>query len=160
MIRTDDCGSVLDDCGDNCVLVSWQDTGIQEFLTQKEIDDGLLVNYKSNWTTYLETIWEAKIKIEGYYYPWTLIDFLLAKSSINDKNKQIVLKYGVRTLGPGEIKDFQDPVVDTDVGIPVLCNVIYPREEGQSTDEAFHDHAELVGDNGFDFAKPCPTYCN
>lgn len=160
MIRTQDCTPVIDGCGDHCVLVSWQDTGEQEFLTQKEVDDGLLINYRSNWTTYLQTIGEAHIKIEGYFYPWTLIDYLLDKSSLNDKQKAFVIKYGVRTLGPGEINEFEKDPGSEPFIIPVLCNVIFPKEEGQSTEDAFNAHAEAIGDNGFDFAKPCPAYCN
>jgi len=160
MIRTKDCDPFYGDCGDYCVLVSWRDTGKQEFLTQKELDDGILVNYITNWTTYLNSIDEAVIKVEGYYYPWTLIDFLLGKSSPIVKQQGIVIKYGVRTLGPGEIQEFEEEPYTEPYIIPVLCNVIFPLGEGQSTEEAFQVHAELVGDNGFDFAKPCPTYCD
>lgn len=145
MIQTDKCVSQLDQCEGNCVLASWYN-GEQEFIRRDSLQ-----KYKSYWKTHIEGVLpSAKLFVEGYNYSWALIDYL-------SKDKQgITVKYGVRTLGPGEILEF---VSETDslkntVGIPVICNIIIGLKEGQTFQEAAEEIEE------YDFAKPCPHYCD
>jgi hypothetical protein len=156
LIGTDKCDSTLPSCNQNCVLVSWYSSdefvGFQEF-----IDKSLLDGYRKNWTDYLDSIKEAHVKIKGYSYSWSLIYYLLNGDSAARKPKdEIVVKYGVRTLGPGEIDQFvrEGEPVDPAVGLPVLCNVILGKDFEVEMADA------LAATEEYNFAKPCPHYCD
>lgn len=156
MVLTRNCKADYEECDKKCVLFS-------SYSSEKNDIDGLqgwmdhneLKKYTKNWTKFIEGIDKFTVKVEGYNYAWTTI---FDSMEVFD---EFVVRYGVRTLGPGEIDEFKekgksDDTNDSDiiVGQPVLCNVIVARKEDQTTDEAFDETQE------FDFAKPCPHFCD
>lgn len=154
MIRTDKCKPTFNDCNDHCVLVSWYNE--EHTINEEFINIDSLKQYRKNWKDFLHETTKAHIEVEGYFYSWNLImDDILENSK-----SQLCIRYGVRTLGPDEIDQFENPETDHDptheVGIPILCNIIFGMDETlySTTEEAF------AATTDHDFAKPCPAYCN
>ncbi len=141
-----------------CVLVKWRD-GEEHFIT---IDS--LNNYKKYWKENdkkREEIMPGYLSVLGYNYSWNTIN------SISNPYGGLRIKYGVRTLGPGEILNYIPPseVIPIDkIGNAVFCNVLVGWEKTDkdiNREKSFRDAINnlVVDSEELDFAKPCPAYC-
>lgn len=149
MVFTENCAPQLEDCGEKCALVSWYSEN-KETTEQSFISNDNLQKYISNWKKYLDSVESyVRVQVDGYNYSSKLIELL------SEDKKGITVKYGVRTLGPGEICEFEavlDPF-EPDIQ-PVLCNILIGWVDGVFGIRKFDELEE------YDFARPCPTYCN
>ncbi len=151
MVTLVDCQKV--EKGD--VLVKWY-KGEEEFIPYDSLHQ-----YKTNWDNAnkkrMESI-KGYVPVKAYNYSWKTLDELY---NSNDPKSGIRVKYGVRTLGPGEIVNFtpKNKPIEMVTGNIVVCNILTSWEE--DSDIAFNEVIKNLSDTSqeLDFALPCPEFC-
>ncbi|MBL4604545.1 MAG: hypothetical protein JKY02_02440 [Flavobacteriaceae bacterium] len=135
------------DCEEEqCVLLSEIGTEIKEyFITSKKFK-----TYQQQWQDYADSREAIHTPVYAYNYEWdAILEMVNKKSSLPG----IWIKYGLRTLSPSDNYDFGKDEGEkiegySITGSIVYCNIAYGDNPDNSTKEFFN------------FAKPCPRYCN
>lgn len=114
--------------------------------SQKFISLQAFNTYKNNWS--IRGSKEANVftSVDGYNYSWNSIRSLLDSSTIHSG---VFVKYGLRTIEPGDAADYMTVPETTMTGSVVYCNMLYGANA-----------SGVEGVALYDFAKPCPIYCN
>ncbi|MEM7087197.1 MAG: hypothetical protein AAF489_13500 [Bacteroidota bacterium] len=114
------------------------------------ISDSQFQVYKNNWQndTKMDQV-HRPIDVFAYNYGW---DELLNRIDPNNgtDGSGVWVRYGFRTLGPEDVKEYLDPGSATPMitGNVVYCNIVYGQSPKRSNEAEF------------DFVKPCPRFCN
>jgi len=141
MVNINLCDDVTD-CEIPCVLISEID-GSQYFVTAQTASQ-----YTKNWRDRSIDQLEVHTPVYAYNYSQEEIANLMDANSLEKQG--IWVKYGLRTLGPGDTNlytETKEPANDTITGSIVYCNVIYGDDPGKNVRQYF------------DFALPCPRFC-
>lgn len=101
----------------------------------------------------------SHVPIKGYNYSWSRIDDIINDSS---NPQDLTVAFGIRTIGSDEVSEFYSDGSPTNddgslrAGLPVLVNMLLDEIPNSDTDT----DTDTVQYEDFDFAKPCPTYCD
>jgi hypothetical protein len=140
------------ECEDACVLFSELGVG-QTFITHSKFE-----GYKGLWQSQADSLAKVSgnIKVFAYNYSWSKI---MAAAEARD-DKGIWVTYGLRTLGPNDTHLFvKDPPKNITGGI-AYCNIMW------ESNPQIHRQSKALGQlagadqDEFDFAIPCPAFCN
>lgn len=152
MVNIDDTCTDLINCDDgNCILFSELDTIQNEyFINQKTLDD-----YTQRWRNFVNSKRDIHSPVYAYNYEWASIEDMIDPEVVAPG---LWVKYGLRTLSPADTLEFGQRTVQvgdaTITGSIVYCNITY----GQSPMISIGNRKST--NELFDFAKPCPRYCN
>ena len=140
---------------DSIVLVNWRH-GDEEFLPIASIQK-FITNWENANKEREEDI-KGYVPVKAYNYSWETLESLY---NSKDHISGIRVKYGVRTLGPGEIVNFtpKNKPIEMVTGNIVVCNILTSWEE--DSDITFSEVIKNLTDSNqeLDFALPCPEFC-
>ena len=155
MVNIDNSCTDLFNCKDvNCVLLSEPGNANEYF-----IDEGTLNTYHERWKAHINAKGDIHTPVYAYNYEWSNIENII-DTTVDAPG--IWVKYGLRTLSPTEFIEYGREAIrsgdDIITGSIVYCNILYGKDQisrNRTSEEDDDDDDEL-----FDFAKPCPRYCN
>jgi hypothetical protein len=157
MVNINNCADQVTCSDGNCILFSKLGTDQEEYF----IDEKTLSNYRGRWQTFIDSKGEIHTPVYAYNYEWRSIEDMIDESS---EDPGVWIKYGLRTITPSELTEFEQDTIRSDgyiiTGSIVYCNITYgqsPRIRAKSRETSV-DSTEV--NELFDFAKPCPRYCN
>jgi hypothetical protein len=114
---------------------------------------------KTQWSTYCSSLEYPNVPVEAYNYSWTSIKNIISYNPHNINDPLLTIALGIKTISQDEVPLYYSDgsLFNEDntsrIGLPVMVNMILDEWAGG-------DGSGAVRYDDFDFARPCPTYCN
>ena len=129
--------------GNNGDAILFSDRNRGQYFESKDT----LFKYAQLWKDYMDNrILAIHTPVYAYDYSWSEL-----ASTINfNQTSNVYVAHGMRTLSADEYGEYNcnPPTNSGLMGSIVYCNILYGNDPG------------ILGQEYFNFAKPCPVYCD